>query len=130
MSTTLITNHQAAIPGKKKDNWKGTRSAIVLIYSPHLCLRVESYENAAQVWSWRVTRSALVSRRHGSHLIPLNIQFVENDTRCSVKASSDFIVKKANVGTVLHRTLSSENLHELDINSLYIMQIIPEAEGN
>lgn len=41
MSTTLITNHQAAIPGEKKHG-KGTHSSIVLKYSCHLRVRAES----------------------------------------------------------------------------------------
>lgn len=50
MSATLITNHQAAVPEKEKENIeKGTHSFIVLIYSSHLRLHVESYEKTEQV---------------------------------------------------------------------------------
>ena len=87
---------------KKK---KRTHSSIVLIYSSHLRLHVESYEKAARVWSWN-TRSfcmwRLISRRQGSHLIPLNIQFAENYTQRFVQASRGLDVRNEMLN-LLHR---------------------------
>lgn len=49
MNTTLITNQQAAIPGKKTKHGKGTNSSFVLIYSSHLFLHQKSGENGTSL---------------------------------------------------------------------------------